>query len=265
MGWLGLEKGEHSFKLGTQWSPYMEYSGWNTNRGEAQGLASYFYVTDELKGSLAYGFRNASTASYTYGGGGWGASSPVSVTVALHIGDDDRRVGADADAEGELINSSGITGVTVAGAATFGIVTLNTVYVKNIVQESDAAKANAVEAEDLTTEPSIYSVGGKVQATKELEFGFAYRGADRDIKDDSKTSSITLSGQYQFTEKLNVLAGYGQGEDDNKEARQLDANVYGQLWYQLTASRSVRFEFDYADYGRDGEATVTVASMRQSF
>ena len=243
----------------------MEYSGWNTNRGEAQGLASYFYVTDELKGSLAYGFRNASTASYTYGGGGWGASSPVSVTVALHIGDDDRRVGADADAEGELINSSGITGVTVAGAATFGIVTLNTVYVKNIVQESDAAKANAVEAEDLTTEPSIYSVGGKVQATKELEFGFAYRGADRDIKDDSKTSSITLSGQYQFTEKLNVLAGYGQGEDDNKEARQLDANVYGQLWYQLTASRSVRFEFDYADYGRDGEATVTVASMRQSF
>jgi hypothetical protein len=275
LGWLGLEKGKHSFKLGTQWSPFMQYSGWNTNRGETQGLASYFYVTDELAGSLSHEFRTSSTASYTYGNAGWGTSSPVSATVALHIGEDDRN--ATVNNKKQLTNSSGITGVSVAGAATFGIVTLNAVYVKNVVKESDAAKANLVaakatndattiaQAEALTTEPSIYSVGGKIQATKELEFGFAYRGADRDVKEDAKTTSITVSSQYQLTDKLNVLVGYGQGEDDNKDARQLDAAYFGQLWYQVTDSRSVRFEFDHADYGNDGEVLATVVSMRQSF
>lgn len=275
LGWLGLENGDHSFKLGTQWSPYMMYSGWNTNRGETQGLASYFYITDELKGSLGYGFRNSSTASYTYGKGGWGTASPVSATVALHIGEDDRK--ATIDGKEVLTNDAGITGVSIAGAATFGTVTLNAVYVKNIVQESDAAKENLAaakllndaaaidKAEGLTTAPSIYSVGAKVQATPELELGFAYRGADRDTKEDSKTTSTTLSAQYQFTDKLNVLFGYGQGEDDNKDARQLDNAVFGQVWYQVTDSRSVRFEFDYADYSSDGEALATVVSMRQAF
>jgi hypothetical protein len=232
-------------------------------------------VTDELAGSLSHEFRTSSTASYTYGNAGWGTSSPVSATVALHIGEDDRN--ATVNNKKQLTNSSGITGVSVAGAATFGIVTLNAVYVKNVVKESDAAKANLVaakatndattiaQAEALTTEPSIYSVGGKIQATKELEFGFAYRGADRDVKEDAKTTSITVSSQYQLTDKLNVLVGYGQGEDDNKDARQLDAAYFGQLWYQVTDSRSVRFEFDHADYGNDGEVLATVVSMRQSF
>ena len=88
LGWLGLEKGEHSFKIGTQWSPFMQYSAWNTARGESQGLASYFYITDELKGSMAYGFRNSNMISYTYGNGGWGTASPYTATVALHVGDD---------------------------------------------------------------------------------------------------------------------------------------------------------------------------------
>ncbi len=275
LGWLGLEKGDHSFKLGTQWTPYMMYSGWNTNRGESQGLASYFYVADEIEGSLKHSFRTGSTASYTYGQGGWGVSSPVSATVALHIGDDDRSI--TVDGKDQLTNTSGITGVSVAGAATFGMVTLNAVYVQNIVDETsevkdfiDAANASAdadriAKAEKLTTAPSIYSVGGKVQATKDLEFGFAYRGADRDTKEDSGTSSITVSSSYQFNEKLNILFGYGQGEDDNKNARQLDNALFGQLWYQVTDSRSVRFEFDYADYSSDGEALATVVSMRQTF
>ena len=61
------------------------------------------------------------------------------------------------------------------------------------------------------------------------------------------------------------MFGYGQGEDDNKDARQLDNAVFGQVWYQVTDSRSVRFEFDYADYSSDGEALATVVSMRQAF
>jgi predicted porin len=300
LGWLGLEKGDHSFKMGTQWSPYMQYSGWNTNRGEAQGVASYFYVTDEMKGSLAYGFRNSSTISYTYGKGGWGASSPVSATIALHVGDDSRSV--EVDGKDQLTNDSGITGVTLAAARTFGPLTVNAVYVKNIVNLSDAGQsapaaaeaaliaANTAVAAAVTTyetdkaagqltaakeavkdaseaddEPSIYSVGAKYQVTDKLEFGFAHRGADRDTESDKRTSSSTLSTQYTIDDAWNIHVGVARGQDDNENARQLESNIFGQVWYQATDSRSVRFEFDHADYGDDGEALITLVSMRQAF
>ena len=275
LGWLGLEKGEHSFKVGTQWSPYMAYSAWNTARGESHGLASYFYVTDELKGSMAYGFRNSSMISYTYGNGGWGTASPFTGTIALHVGDDDRTVTVGGDEE--LTNDAGITGISAGGAATMGNITLNAVYVKNLVAESDEAKANLeaakltanagqiAAAKDLVTEPSVFGAGAKVQATDDLEFGFAYRGADRDTGENDYTYSTSLSTQYQFNEKTNIHFGIGQGEDDDSSARQLKLNVYGQLWYQVTDSRSVRFEFEHADYGDDGEALVTLVSMRQAF
>ncbi len=275
LGWLGLEKGDHSFKIGTQWSTFMQYSGWNTARGESQGLASYFYVTDELKGSMAYGFRNSSVINYTYGNGGWGSASPVTATIALHVGDDSRTT--DVNGDDELTNDAGITGISVAGATTLGDLTLNAVYVKNLVAESEAAKANLAAAElsadagkiaaakDLVTEPAIFGAGAKLQATKELEFGFAYRGADRDAEENSYTYTTSLSTQYQFNEKTNIHLGFGQGEDDDSSARQLKANFYGQVWYQVTDSRSVRFEFDHADYGNDGEVLATLVSMRQSF
>jgi predicted porin len=276
LGWLGLENGDHHFKLGTQWTPYMQYSAWNTNRGESQGLASYYYVADEVKGSIAYGFRSSSTASYTYGDGGWGTSSPVTATVALHIADDSRK--ADVGGDTELTNTSGITGVSLAAATTFSGVTVNAVYVKNIVSQSDAAKANIEAAElsgdaeaiiaayDLVTEPSIYGVGAKVQVTPELEFGFAYRAADRDLhKDNSTVQSTSISTQYQITKAVNIHFGYAQGDDTDKTKRQLNSNVYGQVWYQITDSRSMRLELEQADYGSDGEANVVLVSMRQTF
>jgi predicted porin len=276
LGWLGLTNGDHSFKVGTQWTPYMEYSGWNTNRSEAQGVASYFYVTDELEGSIAYGFRSSSTASYTFGGGGWGTGSPITATVALHIADDSRKT--ELAGNDELTNVSGITGVTLAAASTFGMVTVNAVYVKNIVEQSDAAKTNIKLAEisgdledieaayGLVTEPSIYSIGAKVQATPELEFGFAYRGADRDLyQNNSTVQSTTVSTQYQITENINIHLGYAQGEDSDKTQRQLENNVFGQVWYQITDSRSMRLEFENVDYGSDGDANVVLVSMRQNF
>ena len=281
LGWLGLEKGDHHFKVGTQWSPFMQYSAWNTARGESQGLASYFYIADELKGSMQYGFRNASVISYTYGDGGWGTASPYTGTIALHVGDDNTKVtvqGANgAPSSEELTNDAGITGVSVAGAATFGNLTLNAVYTQNLVAESDAATAaleaavlsgdasDIAAAQDLVTEPAIFGAGAKFQATPELEFGFAYRGADRDTEENEYTYSTSFSTQYKFDDKTDIHVGVGQGEDDDSSARQLKLNVYGQVWYQVTDSRSVRFEFEHADYGDDGEVMVTLLSMRQAF
>ena len=259
LGWLGLEKGDHSFKIGTQWSPYMAYSAWNTARGEAQGLASYFYITDTLPGSLVVGFRNSTAISYTYGNGGWGQSSPYSATIALHVGDDDRKV--TSGSEQVLANNAGITAVSLGGAATFGTVTVNGAYVKSLASESDAAKAADVDL----TEPSIYSLGAKVQATPELELGFAYRAADRDLDDDSMKTSTSVQAQYQINKAWNIHVGYGIGDDEIKTNRQLDGNAYAQLWYQATESRSVRFEFEEADYGSDGKSTISVVSMRQAF
>jgi predicted porin len=259
LGWLGLEKGDHSFKIGTQWSPYMAYSAWNTARGEAQGLAAYFYITDTLPGSIGYGFRNSTAISYTYGNGGWGQSSPYSATIALHVGDDNRKV--TSGSEEVLANNAGITAVSLGGAATFGTVTVNGAYVKSLASESDAAKAADVDL----TEPSIYSLGAKVQATPELELGFAYRAADRDLDDDSMKTSTSVQAQYQINKAWNIHVGYGVGDDEIKTNRQLDSNAYAQLWYQATESRSVRFEFEEADYGSDGTSTISVVSMRQAF
>ncbi len=259
LGWLGLEKGNHSFKVGTQWSPYMAYSAWNTARGEAQGLASYFYITDTLPGSLVAGFRNSSAISYSYGNGGWGQSSPVSATIALHVGDDNRTVSFDG--EDVLANDAGITAISLGGASTFGQVTVNAAYVKSLVSESAEAKEVGTDL----TEPSIYSLGAKYQATPELELGFAYRGADRDLAEDSMKTSTSVQGQYQINEAWNIHLGYGIGDDEIETNRQLEGNVYGQLWYQASESRSVRFEFEQADYGDEGKSTISVVSMRQTF
>lgn len=263
LGWLGVSKGEHSFKVGAQWSPLFGYSAWNTNRSESHGYGSYYYIVDQLPGSRAYGYRNDSSISYTYGSGPY-ANSPFTATVSLQVGDDDR--GSD---EG-LYNDSGITGVTVAAASTFGAATINAVYSKSIIKESDVAKAENV---DLTA-PSVIALGGKFQASDVLDFGLAYRRSDRDTGTDSKRSSTSVSAQYQINEAVNLHVGAATGEDEDDAERQLDSNIYGQLTYQVTDSRHVRFEFERVDYGKSlvngskqdlGNANIYLFSMRQSF
>lgn len=259
LGYFGLANGEHNIKVGAQWSPFFEYSAWNTHRGEVQGVGSYFYITEVLAGqSVGYGYRNDSTINYTYGGGGF-SNSPFTATVALHIAEDGRTV--EVNGEDELVNDSGISAVTIGGAATFGNLTLNAVGIQSIVKESDAAKA----ANEDVPAPLIYSLGGKFQATKQLELGLAYRVADRDEGEDDGKTSTTVAAAYQVNDKLTVNLGYGVGEDDNKDNLQLDGNIFGSAYYQLSGNRLAGFEFEEADYGDDGKAQAFMVSLRQSF
>ncbi len=258
LGWIGLAKGEHSVKVGAQWSPFLEYSGWNTNRNEVQGMGSYFYITEALPGSVGYGYRKDSTINYTYGGGGF-STSPFTATLALHIAEDGRAVTVDGD--DELANDSGITAVTVGAATTFAGLTLNAVAIQSVVKESDAAKS--VNAE--LSAPMIYSVGGKYVVNNAWNFGLAYRVAERDSGGDDKRTSATLSAQYHASEKLTLNLGYAVGEDDDAAQRQLDADIFGSAYYQLAGSRLIGFEFEKADYGRDGESQAMLLSMRQNF
>lgn len=255
LGYFGLANGEHSIKVGAQWSPFFEYSAWNTHRGEVQGVGSYFYITEVFTGqSVQYGYRNDSTINYTYGGGGF-SNSPFTATVALHVAEDGRQV------NGEFANDSGITAVTVGGAATFGKVTLNAAAIQSVVKESRAAK----DADMDVAAPMIYSVGGKLQATDQLELGLAYRAADRDTgKDDGKTST-TVAAAFKANEKLTLNLGYAVGDDENKDNLQLDGNVFGSAYYQLSGNRLAGFEFEEADYGDDGKAQAFMVSLRQSF
>ncbi|WP_221800878.1 porin [Oceanobacter mangrovi] len=264
LGWLALSKGPHTFKVGSQWSPLYGYNGWNTNRSESHGYASYYYITDQLPGSMAYGFRNDTSVSYTYGSGPYSAS-PFTATVSLQVNDDDR-----ANADGDLYNNSGITGVQVGAASSFGNLTVNAAYAKSIVKESDAAKAANVDV----AAPSVVMLGAKLQASDALDFGLAYRASDRDTGKDSGRYSVTASVQYQMTKELGLHFGAATGEDEDETQRQLDANWFGQALYQVTDSRQVRFEFEHVDYGKSvingtrqdwGSANIYLISMRQSF
>lgn len=258
LGWFGLSKGDHNIKVGAQWSPFFEYSAWNTHRSEVQGVGSYFYITEVMPGSTSHGYRNDSTINYTYGGGGF-SNSPFTATVALHIAEDGREV--TVDGKNQLVNDSGITAVTVGGAATFGNLTLNAAGIQSIVKESDAAKT----AKEDVAAPLIYSLGGKLQATEQLELGLAYRVADRDTgKDDGKTST-TVAAAFKASDKLTINLGYAVGEDDNKAALQLDGNVFGSAYYKLEGERLAGLEFEEADYGNDGKIQAFMVSLRQSF
>jgi hypothetical protein len=137
--------------------------------------------------------------------------------------------------------------------------------VQNLVSESDAAKANVSAAKDLVTEPAIFGAGAKMQVSKDLEFGFAYRGADRDTEENNYTYTTTVSTQYKINDKTNIHLGLGQGEDEDSSKRQLKSNFFGQIWHNFSDSRSARFELEHVDYGDDGEALVTLVSMRQAF
>ena len=259
LGWLGASKGEHNVKVGTQWTPFFEYSAWNTHKNDVQGVGSYFYVSKYLPGSQAYGYRGGSTINYTYGGGGF-SSSPFTGTVALHIADDDRRV------NNKLVNESGITAVSVAGAATFNNLTLNAVAVQGVVKQSDEAKA---AADDYSSEVLVYSLGAKYVVNDALDFGLAYRAADRDLKEDSVVTSTTVSAQYKLMDNLSLHLGYGVGDDENDKNTQLDSDIYGGLMYNISPTRLITFEFEQLKHSakdkEDSTEQVFQISARQSF
>lgn len=259
LGWLGASKGEHNIKVGTQWTPFFEYSAWNTHKNDVQGVGSYFYVSQYLPGSQKYGYRVGSTINYTYGGGGF-SSSPFTGSVALHIADDSRRVG------GKLVNESGVSAVSVAGAATFDNITLNAVAVKGIVKQSDAAKAAVA---DYSSEALVYSLGAKYVVNDALDFGLAYRVADRDLKKDSIVTSTTVSAQYKLQDNLSLHLGYGVGDDENDANKQLDSDIFGGLMYNISPTRLVAFEFEQVEHsvkgGKGGTEQVFQISARQSF
>ncbi|UTW47487.1 porin [Bacterioplanoides sp. SCSIO 12839] len=260
--WLSMAKGKHSLKVGTQDNPLYDYSAWNAQKSEVHGYGAYYYTTCDLPGSLQCTFRTESTVNYTYGSGGYGRD-PFTVTAALHFNGDGRNTNGDTTKD----NVSGVTGATIAGAATFDNVTVNAAYQTSIVSEGDDYDSST--SGDLPA-PSIISLGGKYFATDDLEVGFFYHMLDKDVDEDDTKTAFALSGTYQLNSKMSLHAGYGAGEDDDDMARQLDSNVYAQLIYATSESSHIRLEVEQVSYSSDndaleGDANIVLVSLRQDF
>ena len=254
-GYISLSKDKHNITVGSQWSPLFEYSAWNAMKTEGHGYGAYYYTACELEGSLSCGFRNDSTINYTYGGGGY-STDPITFTVAAHIGEDDR-----------VNNESGITGVTVGGAASFGQVTVNAAYVQSIVSEAEGTNVAA---------PSLASVGAKFRANDQLELGFNYQTVDKDNAADEKRNSMSIGGMYNVSPDLSIHAGFGLGDDDDDS--EVESNVYAQVIQSVSDTFHIRLELEqvsaktYKDVNDDGietlesgDDTVVAVYLRQSF
>jgi len=238
---ISISKGKNTITVGSQWSPLFEYSAWNTMKTEGHGYGAYYYTTERLTGSMQYGFRNDSTINYTYGGGGY-STDPVTFTVAAHINESN-----------EVTNEEGITGITAGGAASFGQFTINAAYVQAMATD--------------TAEPSIMSIGGKFRANEQLEVGFTYQLADSDLGNAAgdERSYVSVGGMYQVAPDLSVHAGFATGEDDDETERQMDSDIYAQVWKNVTDTFSIRGEFEMIDYGDAGDASVVAVYLRQAF
>jgi hypothetical protein len=263
------------------------YGGLNAQYSEVHGYGAYYYATEGMPGSMAQSFRTDSTLAYTFGGGAFSGDA-VTATVALHIAEDTRTIDANGGApvaadpanptdeerleileykaDKKAVNTSGITGATVGVEANMDKLALTAAYQTSVVSESDAAKANNTDV----SAPSVASVGARYNVSDMANVGFTYYMADRDTDGDSGRSVWVLGGDYQLSENLNLHAGFGAGSDDADTARQMDANIFGQLTYTLSESNQIRFEFEQVSFSSDddakeGDAQIFLISLRQDF
>lgn len=265
-GWLSISNGQHTLTAGTQDNYLLMYGGLNAQYSEVHGYGAYYYANQGMKGSLSQTFRTDSTLAYTFGGGAFSGDA-FTGTIAAHIADDGRVVDDSVPKDQQVqSNTSGITGVTVGVEANMDKLALTAAYQQNVVSESDEAKAANQDVEA----PSVASVGARYNVSDMANVGFTYYVADRDTDGDSGRSVWVLGGDYQLSENLNLHAGFGSGSDDDDNARQMDANIFGQLTYTLSESNQIRFEFEQVSFSSDddakeGDAQIFLISLRQDF
>jgi predicted porin len=237
-------------RAGNTWGKLYEYLGYNTFRSHGFGGASWYESTRHLNYD-SFGLRVSDAVEYNYGSGGYG-SDPFTFSVQ---GIFDQRNGAaggpDFTEAGE--NDEVLDAYTIAGAATFGNVTVNAAY----YGESNP---------DGVPEPSLMGLGARFQITDAFMLAGRVTTVDRDNGTDDP-ESISLHAEYNFGNGLSAMAGYGMGSDDDEG--DLDA-IFLQMNKNLGSGTDVYIEFEHAS--RDGiggaadpESTVVAVGMKKSF
>ncbi|TVP53114.1 MAG: porin, partial [Halomonadaceae bacterium] len=261
LGWVGLGGDWGTVKVGTQWMPLFEFGGWNTMRTDTHGYGSYFYVTELLSNSLAFGFRQASAVSYSYGSA-WGHSDSFAFNVTAGVGEGEVEINDD-----DVQNENGISSIQVAGQYTFAQrLSVNAVYLK----EFNTYEGGGVVNDNV----ELMNFGVRYSLTDNLELAANYIVVDTNNADGDKRDAYTIAAFMDFGNGLTGHLGAGQGSDDRDEdltedGRDIDLNAYGFVKQALSDRTSVRFELEHIRYDgeamSDGNATVAMIGLQHAF
>lgn len=261
LGWAAIGGDWGTVKVGSQWMPLFEYGGWNTMRTDTHGYGTYFYVTELLSNSLAFGFRQGSAISYSYGSA-WGHSDSFAFNVTAGIGEGEENIQGN-----DVQNEEGISSIQVAGQYSFDKrISVNAVYLKEFNSYEGGGAANQ--------EPELMNVGGRWSVTDALEFGVNYIVVDTDNADSDKRDAVTIGSFMDFGNGLTGHLGVGNGSDDRDEdvdveGRDIDLNVFGFVKQALSDRTSVRLELEHVSYDGDavddGQATVAMVALQHAF
>ena len=251
LGWAALSGDWGQIKAGAQWQDTFAYAAWNTHRTDVHGYGAYYYTTGLMPGSLGFGFRQDSTISYQYGGGGY-STDPFTFSVQANIGEDFGAAGG---------NEDGISAISAYAAGTFGPVTINGGVVSTSVEPGAGGSA---------AEPSLYNIGGRWRINDTIELGTNFTQADSDNANDLERDSFTIAGFFTFSDGWSAHLGLGTGsEDSNGVENDLDSDVYGYVKKALSSRTDIRLEFENAQVegtaGSDPESSVFLLALQHNF
>jgi len=242
LAWVDLSGAFGTLKLGNQWGTLYEYLGYNTFRSHGFGASMWYEATKELNYDT-YGLRVSDAVEYTYGSGGYG-SDPFTFTAQgiFDQRNDDPNMGDET-----------LDAYTLAGAATFGNVTINAAY----YGENNPGGV---------AEPSLMGVGARFNVTDALLLSGTYMNVDRDVAGSDDVSTIDLHGEYDFGNGLSGMVGYGMSSDDDNG--DLDM-IFLQLNKNLGAGTDIYVEFETNSRdvagGGDPESTIVAVGMKKSW
>lgn len=225
--------------LGNQWGQLFSYLGSTTFKSYGFGGASWYESTRHLNYD-AFGLRVSDAIDYTYGSGGYG-TDPFTFS-AQGIFDQN----GDQSTSDETLDA-----YTLAGAATFGGVTLGAAYYG---ENNGAAEA----------EPSLIGVSARFNVTDAFGLGGRWTTVDRDNGTDDP-DTIAAIATMDFGGGLSGMLGGGVGSDDTDGDL---TTFFAQVNKNLGAGTNMYLEIENASRdtaGADPESTVVAVGMIKNF
>jgi predicted porin len=211
LAYVELKGNFGDIKAGNQWGELYSYLGYNTVRSFGFGGSTWYEQTRHLNYD-GYGLRVSDALDYTYGSGGYG-SDPFTFSVQGIFAPPNNTIGGSGgnehvnDANGNPVdNTNTLDAITVAGAATFGGVTINAAY----YTENNPGNL---------PQPKLWGIGARFAVTDALYLGGTFMELDRDLpagQSQDKPQTIDLHADYSFGGGLSGMLGYGHGKNDSE-------------------------------------------------
>lgn len=252
LAYVELKGNFGDIKAGNQWGELYSYLGYNTVRSFGFGGSTWYEATRHLNQD-GYGLRVSDAVDYTYGSGGYG-SDPFTFSLQGIFDQRNSSGGGTPDQTNATgPNDATLDAYTVAGAATFGGVTVNAAY----YGENNA---------DGLPSPKLWGIGARFNVTDALYLGGTFMEVDRDNNTDNP-QTIDLHADYSFGGGLSGMLGYGHGKDDTEG----DLNSYFlQLAKDLGSGTHLYIEAEHNKRSAPGgaadpESTVVAAGMIKYF